>query len=113
MAELNKKLLYVVYLTNFSSNLECVITNGRSQCPRGLRSRVCGRLVAEVAGSNPATGMDVCLLCLYVVLSCAGRGLCDGLITLTQESYRVSDCMCVIKKPRNGGQKTILDYKLL
>jgi hypothetical protein len=27
--------------------------------------------------------MDVCLLCLYeyVVLSCVGRGLCDGLIT--------------------------------
>jgi hypothetical protein len=25
--------------------------------------------------------MDVCLLCLYVVLSYVGRGLCDGLIT--------------------------------
>jgi hypothetical protein len=34
-----------------------------------------GRLVAGVAGSNPAEGMDVCLLCFYVVLSCAGRGL--------------------------------------
>jgi hypothetical protein len=34
-----------------------------------------GRAVAGVAGSNPAEGMDVCLLCFYVVLSCAGRGL--------------------------------------
>jgi hypothetical protein len=50
---------------------------------------VCGRLVAGVAGSNTARGMDVCLLCLYVVLSCAGRGLCDGLITRPEESYRV------------------------
>jgi hypothetical protein len=50
-------------------------------------------LVAGVAGSNPAEGMDVCLLCLYVVLSCAGRGLCDGLITRPEESYRVSVCV--------------------
>jgi hypothetical protein len=38
--------------------------------------------------------MDVCLLCLYVVLSCVGRRLCDGLITRPEESYRVSNCMC-------------------
>jgi hypothetical protein len=54
------------------------------------KAYVCARLVAGVAGSNPAEGMDVCLLCLYVVLSCVGRGLCDGLITRTEESYRVS-----------------------
>jgi hypothetical protein len=28
---------------------------------------------------------------VYVVLSCAGRGLCDGLITRPEESYRVSN----------------------
>jgi hypothetical protein len=39
------------------------------------KAKVCGRLVAGVAGSNPAERMDVCLLCFYVVLSCAGRGL--------------------------------------
>jgi hypothetical protein len=49
-----------------------------------------GRAVAGVAGSNPAEGMDVCLLYLYVVLSYVGRGLCDGLITRPEESYRVS-----------------------
>jgi hypothetical protein len=35
--------------------------------------------------------MDVCLLCLYVVLSCVGRGLCDGLIIRPEECYRVSN----------------------
>jgi hypothetical protein len=39
-----------------------------------------GRLVAEIAVSNPAASMDVCLLCLYAVLCCVGRGLCDELI---------------------------------
>jgi hypothetical protein len=63
----------------------------------GLCADPSGRAVAGVAGSNPARGMDICLLCLYVVLSCVGRGLCDGLITRLEESYRVS--VCVIKKP--------------
>jgi hypothetical protein len=54
------------------------------------KALVCGRLVAGVAGSNNAEGMDVCLLCLCVVLSCVGRGPCDGLIPCPKESYRVS-----------------------
>jgi hypothetical protein len=53
---------------------------------------VCGRLVAGIAGSNVAEGMDVRLLCLYVAF-CEGRGLCDGLITRPEESYRVSNCV--------------------
>jgi hypothetical protein len=28
------------------------------------KAQVCGHLVAGIAGSNPAEGMDVCLLCL-------------------------------------------------
>jgi hypothetical protein len=48
------------------------------------------RVVVEIAASNPAWGMDVCLLCLYVVLSCVDRDLCYGLITRPEESYRVS-----------------------
>jgi hypothetical protein len=58
-----------------------------------VAARVCGRLVPGVEGSNPVRGMDVCLLCLYVVLSCVGRGLCDGLITRPEKSYRVSVCV--------------------
>jgi hypothetical protein len=52
-----------------------------------------GRLVDGIASSNPGEGMGVCLLCLCVVLSCVGRGLCDGLITRSGESYRVSNCV--------------------
>jgi hypothetical protein len=44
--------------------------------------------------------MDVCLLCLYYVLSCAGRGLCDGLITRPEESYRVSVCVFDQETPK-------------
>jgi hypothetical protein len=54
---------------------------------------VCGLLVAGIVGSNAAEGMDGCLLCLCVVLSCIGRGLCDGLITHPEESYSASNCM--------------------
>jgi hypothetical protein len=45
--------------------------------------------------------MEVCLLCLYVVLSCVGRGLYDGLITCPEESYRVS-CMCDHRNHKRG-----------
>jgi hypothetical protein len=58
---------------------------------------------AWLLGSNPAQGMDVCLLCLYAVLSC--EGLCNELITHPEESYLASNC--VIKKPQyRGGQSS-------
>jgi hypothetical protein len=44
--------------------------------------------------------MDVCLLCLYDVLSCVDRRLCDGLITRPEESYRMS--VCVITETPKG-----------
>jgi hypothetical protein len=65
------------------------------------KAQVCGRLVVGVVGLNPARGMDVCLLCLYVMLSCVRRGLCNGLITHPEESYRVS-CMCDHKNSKRG-----------
>jgi hypothetical protein len=43
--------------------------------------------------NNKAEGMDVCLLRFYVGFSCVGRGLCDGLNTRPEESYRVSVCV--------------------
>jgi hypothetical protein len=64
----------------------------RSQWLRVLR-RVCGRLVAVIASLNLAEGIDVCVLCLYVVLYCVGRGLYDGLITRPEESYGASNCV--------------------
>jgi hypothetical protein len=65
----------------------------RSQWPRGLRRRSAAAWLLGSGGSNPAQGMDGCLLCLYAVLSCVGRGLCDGLITRPEEFYRVSVCV--------------------
>ena len=41
---------------------------------------------AEIVGSNPTGGMDVCVCCECCVLS--GRGLCDEMIT-RPESYRL------------------------
>ena len=46
---------------------------------------VYSRSPAEIVGSNPIWGMDVCVL--------SGRGLCDGLITRPEESYRLC---CVV-----------------
>jgi hypothetical protein len=47
---------------------------------------VCGRSPAENVGSNPTGDMDV-FCCECCVLS--DRGLCDELITLPEESYRL------------------------
>jgi hypothetical protein len=58
-----------------------------------------GCLVAGIMGSNPAGVMDVSVLCLYVVLSCIGRGFCDELSSRPKESYPMSN---IIQKPKNG-----------
>jgi len=59
---------------------------------------VCGHMLAGIAGSNP-TGAWISVFCECCVLS--GRGLCFGLTTRPEESYRV---WCVqlnaILKPR-------------
>jgi hypothetical protein len=39
--------------------------------------------------------------CVYM-LSCVGRGLCDGLITRPEESYRVANCVCDHRNPERG-----------
>jgi hypothetical protein len=57
------------------------------------RSKACELLVSRIVVSIPAAGMDVCLLCLYVVLSCVGRGLCDGMITRPEESCGAYNCV--------------------
>jgi hypothetical protein len=61
---------------------------------------------------GPAQGMHICLLCLYVVLSCVSRDLSDGLITRPEESYRVSVCVWS-RNPEKGGRRYVLDYKRL
>jgi hypothetical protein len=45
-----------------------------------------GRKLAGIVSSNSTGGMNVCLLWVFVL---SGTGLCDGLITRREESYRV------------------------
>ena len=61
------------------------------QVPVAARSKawVCGRSPAEIVGSNPTGGMDVCFECCVS----SGRGLCDELIPRPEESYRL---WCVV-----------------
>jgi hypothetical protein len=64
----------------------------RSRWPLGLRRRSSAAWLLESRVRIALrTWMFVC--CVYVVLSGVGRGLCDGLITHPEESYRVSNCM--------------------
>jgi hypothetical protein len=57
--------------------------------PVAARSKawVFGRSSAEIVGSNPTGGTWMFVCCECCVFS--GRGLCDGLITRPQESYRM------------------------
>jgi hypothetical protein len=47
---------------------------------------VCGRCLAGIVGSNPAGSMEVFS---YERCVLSGRGLCGGLITRLEESYRM------------------------
>jgi hypothetical protein len=58
----------------------------RSQWPQVLRRR---SAAARLLGSRVRILLGAWM---SVVLSCVGRGLCDGLITRPEESYRVSKC---------------------
>jgi hypothetical protein len=64
-----------------------VITNKiRSQWPRGLRRRLsAARLLRYWVRILPGSRMFVCCECCVL----PGRGLCDGLITSSEESYRL------------------------
>jgi len=62
--------------------------------PVAVRSKsyICSRLIARIAGSNPAEGV-----CSSVVLveCCIGSGHSNGLITRSDESYRLCLANCV------------------
>ena len=57
----------------------------------------CNSLISEIASSNPTDVMGVRLLCF--VLFYLGSGLCDGLITGIEESYRF--CVCFLELQKN------------
>jgi len=60
--------------------------NRRSQWPRGLRRRsTAARLLRSWVRIPPRAWMFVCCECCVL----SGRGLCDGLIIRSEESYRL------------------------
>jgi len=71
----------------WSSSMYFLNCKNLKPVPLAARSKawVCGRSPAEIVGSNPTGGMDVCRE--YSLLT--GRGLCDELITRREESYRL------------------------
>jgi len=60
----------------------------------GSKAYICGHLIYRVAGSSPDEGIDFHLLCFLCVVK-LGSGLCDGLITHSEESYLECVCVCV------------------
>jgi hypothetical protein len=68
--------------------------NYTNYIPGAVRSnpQVCGRLTDGIADANPAEGMEVPL---FLVVCCVGSGLCNRLITRSEESYRVRVSNCV------------------
>ena len=71
---------------------------GRSQWPRGLRrSPAAARLLRLWVRIPPGAWMFVCCECCVL----SGRGLCDGLITHPEESYRLwCVVVCDLEKPQ-------------
>ena len=90
--------LYTAHFTHKSFKKSCSTfyfvrssnTNCRSQWPRGLRlwSRA-ARLLWSWVRIPPGAWISVCCECCLL----SGRGLCDGLITRPEESYRL---WCVV-----------------
>jgi len=51
---------------------------------------ICGRSLAEIAGSNSVEGMDSVF---YECCLLSAEGLCDGQFPIPEESYRVRVCV--------------------
>jgi hypothetical protein len=73
----------------------------RSQSPHILRRRsiMAARLLRSWVQNPLGAWMYVCCVCCVF----SGRGLCDELITHPEESYRLWQSLCMIKKPREWG----------
>ena len=65
------------------------------------KANVFSRFNAGIAGSNTAEGKDVSFL--VDIVCCVVSGLCDGLITRPEKSYRVCVYVCVIWEPQKRG----------
>jgi hypothetical protein len=78
---------YFQFLFHFGKNSTRYSTHTcRSQWPRGLRrGSATARLLRLWLRIPPGAWMSVCCECCVL----SGRGLCDGLITRPEESYRL------------------------
>jgi hypothetical protein len=77
-------------LTDITKLFVAIMILRRSQWPRGLRCMsAAARLLISWFRIQPWTWMFVCCDCCVL----SGRGLCDGLITRPEESYRL---WCVV-----------------
>ena len=78
----------IAIITLFNDAL--IRTDGRSQSPRGRRRRSAAACLLRSWVRIPPEA------CVFVYCDCcvlSGRGLCDGLITCLEESYRL---WCVV-----------------
>ena len=88
--------LYCSYVGIFwrisAMHLYYITVNLCTPVPVAARSKayVCCRSPAEILGSNPTGGMDICLLWVSFL---SGRGLCNELITRPEGSCRLC---CVV-----------------
>ena len=89
-SKMTQKGAWICYSVALVNNIEvCTFLYCRSQWPRGLRRRsAAARLLRLWARIPPRAGTFVCCECCVL----SGKGLCDGLITRPEESYR----MCCI-----------------
>ena len=87
LCSLNSKGQSQFQVINFDKTIKI---NCRSQWPRGLRRMsAAARLLRLQVRIPPGAWMSVCCECCVL----SGRGLCDELITRTEESYRL---WCVV-----------------
>ena len=61
------QIVYPIVHYHYSSFNPCPWC--RSQWPRGLKAWVCGRSFVGIAASNPAGGLDVCILWVLCVVT--------------------------------------------
>jgi len=58
-----------------------------------IRVRTIRPAAACLLASQVQIPLGAWIFVSYVVLACVGRGVCDGLITRPEESYRVSNAV--------------------